>query len=532
MVSNRPRVFQLRQALASLKQDQSTVDAYFAKLKLIWDELSNYRPKCACGAPSRLCGFNNEEHVMAFLMGLNESLAGIRDQILLMDPLPSMREVFSLVVQQEKQMSITVSGSLVFAARDALENVVNGATMKTNEEGNSEIHVPKKYVKVINGRSQPYHLRSCKRLNLCESNINSVPDEIVFDILVQIPARDIYGAVRSVCRKWNQMIRTHKFVNTHLHHSTYGLLIQKRVPLSTELTFMSLSRQGRIDLTRLNYEPEHLIWCSSCNGLILECERKNELALYITNPVTMQRFSLTQPVYPLINGLGFRFSAIAYASLSMKYKVVRVNRMSGEQWCFIILTVGVDESWRPVCAQHLSPEAKKNLRFRPLTTEGFVHWAKCGNYVLTLNVETEIITEYRVPSSSGAGVYYFSTAKYLSMLIERGEWSWEIWEMKPETGEWTQLPGIDLKDRMYEIFEGLSERGRIYKSAAFVSSSIFPVGWLEYKEVLLCRVWGPQQHRIRIVWNIQLKELEFVDLDSVSESFLVHRNSLSWLDGC
>ncbi|KAL3619640.1 hypothetical protein CASFOL_034552 [Castilleja foliolosa] len=134
MVSSRPRIFELRQALASLKQDQSTVDAYFTNIKLIWDELSNYRLKCACGAPSRLCGFNNEEHVMAFLMGLNESLADIRGQILLMDPLPSMRNVFSLVLQEEKQNSITDSGSFVFAARDELEKVINDATMKTNEE--------------------------------------------------------------------------------------------------------------------------------------------------------------------------------------------------------------------------------------------------------------------------------------------------------------------------------------------------------------------------------------------------------------
>ncbi|KAL3615463.1 hypothetical protein CASFOL_041124 [Castilleja foliolosa] len=506
MVSNRPRVFELRQALASLKQDQSTVDAYFTKLKLIWDELSNCRPTCLCGAPSRLCGFNNEEHVMAFLMGLNESLAGIRDQILLMDPLPSMRKVFSLVVQEEKQQSIADSGSLGFAVRNELEKDGDSATKKTNEEeGDSEVK---------SGRS----------------NINSLPDEIVFDILVQIPAQDIYGAVRFVCLKWNQMIRTHKFVNTHLHHSTYGLLIQKRIPRSLKLTFISLSRQGQIELTRLNYEPEHHIWCSSCNGLILECERENNRALYITNPVTMQRFFLPPFSFP-DPCEGFYNSAIAYASLSMEYKVVRVYLNRECQSGCAILTVGVDESWRPVCTQHLSLEASVDLTSCPLTTEGFVHWAQRGNYVLTLNVETEIIAEYCVPSS-GNSFYYFSTVKYLSMLIGRGGWSWEVWEMTPETGEWTQLPGIDLKDRMYEIFERLSERGRIYKFAAFVSSRIFPVGWLEYKEVLLYRLWCPQQLRICIVWNIRLKEFEFVDLDSYPEGFFVHRNSLSSLDGC
>ncbi|KAL3615445.1 hypothetical protein CASFOL_041106 [Castilleja foliolosa] len=409
------------------------------------------------------------------------------------------------------------SGSPVDGLTDS--DLITVPTTKTNEEeGNSEINVPKKRLKVKNGG---YYLRTCKRL---ESNINSLPDDIVFDILVQIPAQDIYSAVRPVCRKWYQMIHTHKFVNTHLHHSTYGLLLQKRVSQSIELTSMSLSRQGQIELTRLNYEPEYHIWCSSCNGLILESEPSYNPILHISNPVTMQSFYLPRPVYPL-SGLYFRCSAIAYASLSMQYKVVQVY-FQEIQWGCIILTVGVDETWRRVCTQHLSPKAKENLMYAPLTTEGFVHWFKNSKYVLTLNVETEIITKYLAPSS-GDRLYYFSTAKYLSLLIADAsrELSWEVWEMKPETGEWTQLPGIDLKDR----FGLLSECDTIYKlSAAYISSSLVPVGWLEYKEVLLYRV----PLGICVAWNIRLKEYEFIELDSNLHGFFTHRNSLLWLDGC
>ncbi|KAL3615385.1 hypothetical protein CASFOL_041046 [Castilleja foliolosa] len=139
-----------------------------------------------------------------------------------------------------------IGGSLMDEQTDSQLNTAP-TTKRNEEEGNSEIIVPKKRIKVIKFRSHPYYLRSCKRL---ESNINSLPDDIVFDILVQIPAQDIYSAVRPVCRKWYQMTRTHKVVNTHLHHSTYGLLLQKQVSKSIELTFMSLSRQGQIELTR------------------------------------------------------------------------------------------------------------------------------------------------------------------------------------------------------------------------------------------------------------------------------------------
>ncbi|KAL3615444.1 hypothetical protein CASFOL_041105 [Castilleja foliolosa] len=432
------------------------------------------------------------------------------------------------------------SGSPMDGLTDS--HLITVPTRKTNEEeDNSErvtnkscllfdisrIHVPKKRLKVNNGRSHPYYLSSCKRF---ESNINSLPVDIVFDILVQLPAQDIYSAVRTVCRKWYQIIHTNKFVHTHFHHSTYGLLVQKRVSQSTQLAFMALSRQGQIELTRLNYEPEHHILCSSCNGLILECERRNDNTLYISNPVTMQRFSLPPFAFP-DPVMDLHYSALAYASLSMEYKVVRVylNRENFQLGC-IILTVGVDESWRPVCTQHLSLRSKQNLVFRPLTTEGFVHWVNMSNYVLTLNVETEIITEHPFPSS-GDGICFFPTAKYLSLLIANScrSCSWDIWEMKPETGEWTQLPGIDLKDQMFEILGSSSEFDTIYKlSPAYIGSWLVPVGWLEYKEVFLYRV----TNGIFAAWNIRLNKFEFIKLDSDLDGFFVHRNSLLWLDGC
>ncbi|KAL4603772.1 hypothetical protein ACB092_10G147600 [Castanea dentata] len=43
---------------------------------------------------------------MQFLMGLNDSFSHIRGQILLMDPIPSVEKVFSLLIQDEKQRSV------------------------------------------------------------------------------------------------------------------------------------------------------------------------------------------------------------------------------------------------------------------------------------------------------------------------------------------------------------------------------------------------------------------------------------------
>ncbi|GFP97306.1 hypothetical protein PHJA_001874700 [Phtheirospermum japonicum] len=281
----------------------------------------------------------------------------------------------------------------------------------------------------------------------------------MLDILTHFLAQDIYGITRLVCRKWYKMIRTHSFVHAHLQRSAHGILIQNLASIKTQMSFMSI-RQGRIEITRLSYEPGYEIWCS-CN----------------------------------------------------------------------VLTVGVDSSWRHVNTQHLSLEANKCLISCPLSTVGFVHWTRRGIYVLTLNIETEIITQYRVPTCCGEGFeyYYFSAVRYLSLLIKRGGFSWEVWEMKPESGEWTKVTSIDLEAQKCTIEHLICERDASFKLIGFACCRLEPVGWLKYRQVLVFYVRKP---RLCIAYNVHSKEIELIELDSKSNAFLAHRNGLVWLDGC
>ncbi|XP_068645181.1 uncharacterized protein [Aristolochia californica] len=114
---NGPRIFQLKRELVTLCQDKDSVSTYFTKLKTIWEELSNYCPNCSCGTCS--CGgvkyltdFHHMEYTMSFLMGLDDSFSQVRGQLLLMDPMPPINRVFSLVVQEEQQRKTSqASGS-------------------------------------------------------------------------------------------------------------------------------------------------------------------------------------------------------------------------------------------------------------------------------------------------------------------------------------------------------------------------------------------------------------------------------------
>jgi hypothetical protein len=78
--SNAPRLYQIRRAISSLTQDQSSVAAYFNKLKGYWDELASYSPmpSCTCGAMKTLHDRDQEEKVLQFLMGLHDSYTTVR----------------------------------------------------------------------------------------------------------------------------------------------------------------------------------------------------------------------------------------------------------------------------------------------------------------------------------------------------------------------------------------------------------------------------------------------------------------------
>ncbi|XP_072066643.1 uncharacterized protein [Arachis hypogaea] len=123
------RVAELQEELYALKQGDMNVTAYFTELKKMWEELDSFRTisscsygrDCSCGL-GVVRNFRTEDQVTRFLRGLNEQYAGVRSQVMLMDPLPSLNTVFSLLTQQERQFQsfdFTSDNKLIAAARSA-----------------------------------------------------------------------------------------------------------------------------------------------------------------------------------------------------------------------------------------------------------------------------------------------------------------------------------------------------------------------------------------------------------------------------
>ena len=54
-----------------------------------------------CNINKRLTNLQVKEFVMKFLMGVNDSFSQVRTQVLLMDHIPSLSKVYSLLIQEE-----------------------------------------------------------------------------------------------------------------------------------------------------------------------------------------------------------------------------------------------------------------------------------------------------------------------------------------------------------------------------------------------------------------------------------------------
>ncbi|KAG8495219.1 hypothetical protein CXB51_012817 [Gossypium anomalum] len=128
------RIFFLHREIASHSQGTASVSLYFTKMRLLWDEYDALVTfsSCGCCEHSR----QNSEHIVQqrlfqFLMGLNETYSAIRSQILLMLPLPTVSQAYSMLMQEEAQR-LHASGPVaskptsVFSANAAQKKRFNG----------------------------------------------------------------------------------------------------------------------------------------------------------------------------------------------------------------------------------------------------------------------------------------------------------------------------------------------------------------------------------------------------------------------
>src|SRR3954471_1545677 len=128
-----------------MKQGSKKISDYFTELRSLWEELDQYRPipsctcrvTCACQAMRNSRSFRAEDRIIQFLIGLNEEFHGVVSQVLLMDPLPQINRVFSMVMQQERKIcgaGVTLTG--ITEDGTGMVNVVDSSKQAGRGRGN------------------------------------------------------------------------------------------------------------------------------------------------------------------------------------------------------------------------------------------------------------------------------------------------------------------------------------------------------------------------------------------------------------
>ena len=89
--------------LLHLNEETSQLMSYFTKIRVMWDELNNFRPDSVCVCTTKysyvvlstIVQHKQEGWVMEFLRGLNDQYNNVRSYVLLMDPISPISKFFS-----------------------------------------------------------------------------------------------------------------------------------------------------------------------------------------------------------------------------------------------------------------------------------------------------------------------------------------------------------------------------------------------------------------------------------------------------
>ncbi|XP_019440938.1 PREDICTED: uncharacterized protein LOC109346011 [Lupinus angustifolius] len=138
------RTSDLLKELHSMRQGDRTISNYFTEMKTLWEDLESLRPiptctcivRCNCGMIKMIKDQRENEYVICFLKGLNDEFNTTKTQILLMEPLPHMSKAFSLLIQQEGQITEKSPKALInFMKERSTNRYDNAPQWRTRQSG-------------------------------------------------------------------------------------------------------------------------------------------------------------------------------------------------------------------------------------------------------------------------------------------------------------------------------------------------------------------------------------------------------------
>ncbi|XP_075108848.1 uncharacterized protein LOC107790769 [Nicotiana tabacum] len=141
--TNGTKLYQIQKEINDMSQGSLDITSYYTKMKKLWEELNTLIAKshctcnCSCGAKESMHKAEQDRRLIQFFMGLNETYTVVRGSILMMNPLPSIAQAFSLLIQEERQREIKPTGHLVLESSVLNANTTRPNTFRTNYSPNN-----------------------------------------------------------------------------------------------------------------------------------------------------------------------------------------------------------------------------------------------------------------------------------------------------------------------------------------------------------------------------------------------------------
>ncbi|CAL1400061.1 unnamed protein product [Linum trigynum] len=118
---NANRLTNLEDEIHRCKQGSMTITQYYTLIKGLWDEYSEYSPivecNCISGNPipcTAVVAYNQKQetdYLIKFLRGLNPEFEGVKKQLLMLKPLPTVADAVDDLLQHEQELKANTSGS-------------------------------------------------------------------------------------------------------------------------------------------------------------------------------------------------------------------------------------------------------------------------------------------------------------------------------------------------------------------------------------------------------------------------------------
>ncbi|KAK9756962.1 hypothetical protein RND81_01G132700 [Saponaria officinalis] len=347
-----------------------------------------------------------------------------------------------------------------------------------------------------------------------EGHTFCLPEEILFNILLLIPAQHLHEVVRFVSKQLFDIVIDPVFVRLHRQMSTPGFLIQNRNE-KYKLSYIEPD-STRLKVTEIQI-PLRAKIMGSFNGLVLLHDLTNPHIYHVMNPATKVNFTL-----PPLTGLcdiNSRDSPAGFGLTSSGcYKVVHVSAKASSKCVRIrVFTLGVDTAWRFIDLRDISIGAKVKNAWMcvPRFIAGFIYWSNCAHFDgIALDVDTEIIYQFSPPEDLvryGTPIWFLSTGTCLALLRQCQGDIWRLWKLTcVKTGEWTEMAGINIQPVLSRVDK------MFYPSKI---NSVWPV-WLINGDFWFYR--RVDEEFVVVRYNLVNESFSFFPITHVCPDTLIH----------